>query len=749
MNVRTCIVHLLIVAALSTAALPSLFVVSATLAEAQSTAPASGAGGSNTDATKETTTSCWTSWTSVPDIGCFVRSTLSILGAIPAAIGAWTLTVSGILFNWLIYYTIIIFGDVNNGFLTKGVVDGINLVWTVFRDIANIIIIGMFAFVAISIILGNQKYGDKKLIARVLIVAILINFSLLFTKVIVDASNFVALQFYKAVDLPANEGGTFSVTQGQSQQTQAGIAGRFIQHMGITSVGNVYAAVDKVAVNQNVGIAILYGLFVGTIFIAAAAVFLYGSFLLISRAILILFLMMTASLAFASYLIPSLAEGSYGWGTWWKSLINVSIFAPLLMMFLWATLTISEAFAKGSGGSLGKLVSDPTSSFDMKALFGYLIVLGLLFASIKISSAFSTKISGFNFAAMIPALGLAGGARIAAFAGRQTIGRASQAGSDALTRRGANARPGSVAQSLYTFGSNSLKGIAKSDMNAMRTPVGSVVAKVSGIDAKALAGKEVKGFDGTQQARAKKFAENADMLHVDEKKHKKLTDTAVNDELAKNPELKERHTDASQALDLHQQKLVDAERGQTAAMENMTKTVKDAQQRVDSASTDDERSTAQTELDRTRAEHQTQIEEQTGKITRAKKDIETAKGAVAHVENVAKENAIAGGKLKREYMKEADLAATIAHNRFTNTLARFTGWNDIGSDALAQRARKEVGEHHEQKEAKKIMKYLKEKTDGGSAAAPTPAAAPSAPSHAPSTPPAAAGGDDHGGGGHH
>src|SRR5207247_2609440 len=109
------------------------------------------------------------------------RSFTSLIGAIFISISTWILSLSALLFNWLMDNTIVQFGT-----FYGTIKNAVETAWTAFRDIANILIIGIFTFVAISIILGLKEYGQKKMIASVLIVAVLINFSLLGTKMVID-----------------------------------------------------------------------------------------------------------------------------------------------------------------------------------------------------------------------------------------------------------------------------------------------------------------------------------------------------------------------------------------------------------------------------------------------------------------------------------------------------------------------------------------------------------------------------------
>ncbi|MDR3570717.1 MAG: hypothetical protein P4L81_00760 [Candidatus Pacebacteria bacterium] len=333
-------------------------------------------------------------------VTCVGRSAATFLGTALIWISSWILTIAGLLFNWVITNTILQFGNV----VSSSVLTAINLAWSVFRDISNIVIIGMFTFIAIMTILGSTDYGAKKMISRVLIVAVLINFSLLFTKIIIDASNFTAIQFLNAAASNTACTGCTQLNQtspsgdsGSTGQT-AGIAGAFMQYAGANSLGDTYGALTAVANDpQNGGwYALIYGVLISILEIVAALVLFYGAFMLIARAILMIFLMITSSIAFASYLVPSLSN-SYGWSAWWSTLFRNALFAPFLAILLWVTLTVAQAYNGAAGGSLGQLVTNPTgSSLNVAALFGYVLVIGLLFLSIRIASSFSTHVGGLG-----------------------------------------------------------------------------------------------------------------------------------------------------------------------------------------------------------------------------------------------------------------------------------------------------------------------------------------------------------------
>ena len=112
---------------------------------------------------------------------------ISILSGFVSALG-YILYAIDALFNFVLNQTVLQFGNLY-GF----VAEPLNTLWSVARDLANILIIGLFIYIAISFILGLEQFGQKKYVARVLIIAVLINFSFLFTRMIINTSNALAI----------------------------------------------------------------------------------------------------------------------------------------------------------------------------------------------------------------------------------------------------------------------------------------------------------------------------------------------------------------------------------------------------------------------------------------------------------------------------------------------------------------------------------------------------------------------------
>ena len=67
--------------------------------------------------------------------------------------------------------------------------------WGIVRDIVNIFFIVSLVYIGIMTILGIHASENKKMVGMVVLIALVINFSLFTTKIVIDASNIMAKGF--------------------------------------------------------------------------------------------------------------------------------------------------------------------------------------------------------------------------------------------------------------------------------------------------------------------------------------------------------------------------------------------------------------------------------------------------------------------------------------------------------------------------------------------------------------------------
>ncbi len=232
------------------------------------------------------------------------------------------LTINGSIFSGL--------ANDQNGAVTAG--------WGLSRDIINIFLIFILLYIAIATILQISGYGAKELLATLIVIAFLVNFSLVITKLIVDASNVLAVGFYNAFP---------------QENSQIQISQSFKQAFDLDKIVTEVKAADTL---QNSNIRNLYIIKLLTFLlgagIAAIAGFIFIVFaaLFVIRMVSLLILMILAPLAFGAMILPSTKSYS---SKWWSTLFSQAFFAPAGLFMLWLAAKMSSSMHSVLQSSLG------------------------------------------------------------------------------------------------------------------------------------------------------------------------------------------------------------------------------------------------------------------------------------------------------------------------------------------------------------------------------------------------------------
>lgn len=310
-------------------------------------------------------------------IGNFI---LSIMGIV--------LFLAGMILNLVLDVTLV------NMSTVIGNITGINAAWIAIRDVANMIFIFALLYIAISTILGTAGGATKKVLAHVIIAALLINFSLFFTKAIIDASNILAFGFYR--NLPGI--GTVGISTKVNELTTTGMSGSIMGSLKLQSIYDVSDASKHANAGEGAvaGIAELVNFISATIggsifILITAIVFLMTAVLFIIRFVILIILMILSPLAFAGMILPKMEHYSK---EWWDTLWGQAIFAPALMMMIWITLKVAGGLKtipqiKDGSGFLGVLSAQAGASFGI--ILNFLIIIIMLIASIIIANKISKQ----------------------------------------------------------------------------------------------------------------------------------------------------------------------------------------------------------------------------------------------------------------------------------------------------------------------------------------------------------------------
>lgn len=106
--------------------------------------------------------------------------------------------------------------------------------WAALRDVANGVFILIVLWIAFTVIFNLENWGGRKLLFRVIVVALLINFSLVMVSAIFALANKLAEPFPKALGLVANP-----TTAEEIKIAQSGISGFIITNSKIQTIAQL------------------------------------------------------------------------------------------------------------------------------------------------------------------------------------------------------------------------------------------------------------------------------------------------------------------------------------------------------------------------------------------------------------------------------------------------------------------------------------------------------------------------------
>ncbi|MFH1956816.1 MAG: hypothetical protein ABIJ28_04170 [Patescibacteria group bacterium] len=272
--------------------------------------------------------------------------------------------------------------------------------WKICRDFVNLFFIFILLYIAIATILQLSGYGIKDLLVKVILIALLVNFSLLITRVIIDSSNVVAMEFYTTITTkikPVDQQGQPVNTTGPISLSAAlvrGINPQSLFKIDENNVGILKPEKGKEATLTQIFIITVMGSIL--FLILAFVLFAAGIFFLIRIAILML-LMMLAPLAFMGMILPK-TQGNAK--QWWEQLFCQSFFAPVYLFLLYLVIKIvSSGFLLNDlntmntetfSGALGSPTGD-----NVKLILNFAILIILTIATLTVSKKMGCQVGSF------------------------------------------------------------------------------------------------------------------------------------------------------------------------------------------------------------------------------------------------------------------------------------------------------------------------------------------------------------------
>ncbi len=259
----------------------------------------------------------------------------------------------------------------------------VTLGWGITRDLANMFFILILLVIAFATVLKIQSYGIKQLLWKVVVAAILINFSLVIAGFIIDFAQILTGFFLKGI---TGDGfGTITTRLASGMQIL-----NFYNPANPKSIEQGIAQFGASSVAAVVGIILtLVGLVI-TVFVFGATVIF-----LIVRIIYIWGLLIFAPIVWVLWIIP---ETKQYFSQWWNEFIKWVFFAPIYVFMIYLSLSIFDA-----QGSLNPKAfwafpaawKDPAPGLTTvgmpSAIFQWILVIAMMFGSLIVAQKFGLK----------------------------------------------------------------------------------------------------------------------------------------------------------------------------------------------------------------------------------------------------------------------------------------------------------------------------------------------------------------------
>lgn len=288
----------------------------------------------------------------------------------------------------------------------------VNVGWTIIRDFSNMFFIFALLYIAILTIVGSAGSTAKRWVTHLIIAALLINFSLFFTQVVIDAGNILAKGFWD------------KITTVQGGQTINSASTKFLQGFRVqttwdTATNNAVTGGPKVeppAIEQR----ILIYLGGALVMFVAGYVFLAGAIMMIIRTITLLIVMIASPFAFLGFALPN-GKGKWA-GEWLSKLTGATFVAPALVIMLYIDSVIintTDMSILGGGTNSSFAMGFEGSGANFAIFYQFILLIILLLASLKIAhsvgngvgsqaGAWAKKGMGYGSAGTFMAVGATG-----------------------------------------------------------------------------------------------------------------------------------------------------------------------------------------------------------------------------------------------------------------------------------------------------------------------------------------------------
>ena len=218
-------------------------------------------------------------------------------------------------------------------------------------SVANLGFVAAIIVIAIATILRSQTYGIKKILWKLVVAALLVNFSLVIAGVIINFADGLTLYFLKAAS-PDFSYGPFTGFANS-------LAGAFAPHRAFLSFNNETGHLEGInpAIQGAAGpgqslaaiITPLFSLGFVSLFLILILLTLIALFvMLIIRYVYLSVLLILMPFAWLLWIFPGFQSN---WSKWWHNFLRWTFFAPIMVFFLYLAISTAGVMSGNNAGN--------------------------------------------------------------------------------------------------------------------------------------------------------------------------------------------------------------------------------------------------------------------------------------------------------------------------------------------------------------------------------------------------------------
>lgn len=258
--------------------------------------------------------------------------------------------------------------------------------WSIVRDISNMFFIIILLYIAFATILGVGGIDWKQRLPKLLIFAVLINFTRVISGLAIDFGQVVMITFVNGFKDAA--GGNFAELLGIRQLLEISVPGSLQQAQLVASGDVGGAALDFIQV--------ISGMIGAALFATVAfIVILLITMVLVYRMVMLWVYVTLSPLAF---ILGAFPQGEKYYSQWWSQFVSTIAIGPVLAFFLWLSLlSVGSITANIGTTSIAELQTGTTAAAQVSCganqicqpdnVLKFIVGIGMLMGGLTIAQS--------------------------------------------------------------------------------------------------------------------------------------------------------------------------------------------------------------------------------------------------------------------------------------------------------------------------------------------------------------------------